>query len=505
VTARWWQRVTAFITLATAWRLLAPTVADPDLWGHILFGQRTMSLGLEREDPFSYLSGGHGWINHEWLSEVAFGFVYDGIGAVGLITLKLVVALLTVGLMYWHLVRRGSDALRSGLLLLPALFIMIPGFATVRPQMFTFLFFCISIIVLHQVETRSMNWIWALPVILTVWINFHGGVLAGAGMMGIWGIARVVEACFAKERREAIIALWRPVAAGVACLLALFLNPYGWGLPEFLLRTATVPRPDIVEWQSLNVMSVPGFIYLSITIFTAVTLARSPAPRRPALITLLAALVLLPLTAVRHLQLFAIGVPILLADDFAAVWQRKQVPVASGAWEKSIVTGVTLVASVILIVLGAREATCIRIAPERAIAYPVRAVEWLERSGVQGNMATYFDWGEYAIWHLYPDIRVGMDGRRETVYSEEAYQEYLAFQRGTPGWRAVVDNPETDLVLFSKIWPAYQLVDLDPGWDLLYEDVIGGVFVRAGHPITAALRATEPGDLPPTGAGMCVP
>ena len=505
MTALWWQRITAFITLATAWRLLAPTVADPDLWGHVLFGQRTLTLGLEREDPFSYLSSGHGWINHEWLSEVSFGLAYDAGGATGLIALKLVVALLTVGLISWHLVRRGSDALRSGLLLLPALFIMIPGFATVRPQMFTFLFFAITLILLYQAEVRSLNWLWALPVVLGVWINFHGGVLAGAGILGIWGIARVVAALFAEDRREAIVDLWRPVAAGVACGLALLLNPYGWGLPEFLLRTATVPRPDIMEWQSLNVMSVPGFIYLGITIFAAVTLARSPAPRRPALITVMAAMVLLPLTAVRHLQLFAIGLPILLADDFAAVWQRRKVPTASRPSEKWIVSGVTFVAGLALIVLGAREATCIKIDPARAIAYPVRAVDWLERSGVQGNMATYFDWGEYAIWHLYPDIKVGMDGRRETVYSDEIYEEYLAFQRGTPGWRAVIDRPETDLVMFSKIWPAFQLVDLDPGWEKVYEDELGGVFVRAGHPMTAALRATPPGDLPASGVGMCVP
>lgn len=505
MTARWWQRVTAFITLATAWRLLAPTVADPDLWGHVLFGQRTLSLGLEREDPFSYLSGPHGWINHEWLSEVAFGLAFNGAGAMGLIALKLIVALLTVGLIYWYLLRRGSDALRAGLFLLPALFIMIPGFATVRPQMFTFLFFCISVIVLHQVETRSISWLFALPPIVAIWINFHGGVLAGAGLMGVWGITRVVQACFASDRKQAIFDLWRPVTAGVACGLALLLNPYGWGLPAFLFRTATVPRPDIMEWQGLEIMSVPGLIYLGLTIFAAVTLARSPAPRRAPLIALVATVVLLPLTAVRHLQLFAIGLPILLADDFATVWQRKEVPQTSKRHERVIVSGVTAIACVILVVLGAREATCIKIDPARAIAFPVRAVDFLERSGVEGNMATYFDWGEYSIWHLYPAIKVSMDGRRETVYSDEIYDEYLAFQRGVQGWRRLIDRPETDLVLFSKSWPAYQLVDLDPGWERVYEDEIGGVFVRAGHPMTAALRATSHADLPATGTGICVP
>ena len=502
---RWWSRVTAFIVLATAWRLLAPTVADPDLWGHILFGQRTLSLGIERVDPFSYLSAGHGWTNHEWLSEVSFALAFDAAASLGLIALKLAVSLLTAGLIFWHLVRRGSDPLRAGLLLLPALFIMIPGFATVRPQMFTFLFFCLTLITVHQIESGGRRWLWALPVILGVWINFHGGVLAGAGMLGIWGIARVGTALSSTDRWRALMAEWPLFATGLVCGLALLVNPYGWGLPEFLLRTATVPRPDIMEWQSLVILSAPGLIFFGLATFAGVTIARSPRPLNIPLLVLVVTLAVLPLTAVRHLQLFAIGLPILLADDFAAVWRRRSVPAASTALEKGIVIGVTAVAGSVLIALGAREAGCIRIDPARAIAFPVRAVDMLERSGVEGNMATYFDWGEYAIWHLYPEIRVSMDGRRETVYSEDVYQEYLSFQRGTAGWRRLIDRPETDLVLFSNLWPAYQLVDLDPGWEKVYEDEIGGIFARAGSPEAAAIRAVAPGTVIASGAGICVP
>jgi hypothetical protein len=191
-----------------------------------------------------------------------------------------------------------------------------------------------------------------------------------------------------------------------------------------------------MEWQSLVIMSAPGLIYLGLATFAGVTIARSPRPLRIPILTLVVTLAILPLTAVRHLQLFAIGLPILLADDFAAVWRRTNVPATASRWEKTIVIATTAVAGSILIVLGARDASCIRIDPARAIPFPVRAVDVLERSGVEGNMATYFDWGEYAIWHLYPDIRVSMDGRRETVYSESVYQEYLAFQRGSSGDRS---------------------------------------------------------------------
>ena len=46
-------------------------------------------------------------------------------------------------------------------------------------------------------------------------------------------------------------------------------------------------------------------------------------------------------------------------------------------------------------------------------------------------MVTFFDWGEYAIWHLQPRVRVSMDGRRETVYSEQRIALNKAIVNGT--------------------------------------------------------------------------
>ncbi|MDX1394069.1 MAG: hypothetical protein R3195_06755 [Gemmatimonadota bacterium] len=504
MTVRWWSRVTAFITLAAAWKLLAPAVADPDLWGHILFGRRTLALGLEREDPFSYLSGDHPWINHEVLSEVAFGFLYDLGGPVALTCLKLAVALATVAIIYRYLIGKGSDPLRAGLLLVAAIFLMIPGFTTVRPQMFSFLFFCLTVLALSRIDDGDDRWLLALPVILAVWINFHGGVLAGVGVMGVWGLARVFEAWTSERRVESLRALARPATTGLACALALLANPYGWGLPRFLLETATVPRPDIIEWQPIDVGSATGVIWVVLTVFAAVTVARSPEPKRPTRLALLATVVLLPLSAVRHVQLFAIALPILIAGDLAIVWRRESAPQTAGRRDMILVGGVTLLAGTALIGLGVRDLTCIRIDPRRAIPFPVRAVEVLRQAEVRGNVATYFDWGEYVIWHL-PDVRVGMDGRRETVYPDTIYTEYLRFQHGVEGWRQVIDRPETDLVLFSTTWPTVQLLELEPGWQTVYEDETAAIFARTGSSLADAIRSATPPDVPSSGVGMCVP
>lgn len=48
-----------------------------------------------------------------------------------------------------------------------------------------------------------------------------------------------------------------------------------------------------------------------------------------------------------------------------------------------------------------------------------------------GRLVTFFDWGEYALWHWGPALAVSMDGRRETIYSEMRLIQHDRVVRGT--------------------------------------------------------------------------
>jgi hypothetical protein len=80
-----------------------------------------------------------------------------------------------------------------------------------------------------------------------------------------------------------------------------------------------------------------------------------------------------------------------------------------------------------------RNVTCIRmtgswIADREAAAF-------IRDSRLSGRMLTWFDWGEYAIWFLSPQIKVSMDGRRETIYSDSMLGLHNAIYRAEPGWQ----------------------------------------------------------------------
>ena len=283
------------------------TIADPDLWGHIRFGQDILRTGsIVATDIYSYRTGGHPWINHEWLSEVIFAGLYNQSGPVGLIIFKVLVSLLILGLSYAHLSRQGLGSYSSVFLLLVMSIPFRLGLGTIRPQIFTYLFFFFELLILEEATAAHPYWLWMLPILLAVWVNLHGGVLAGAGLIGIWIVVRLVlrpaaDARGLKRYRETRIRL---TLVGFACGLALLLNPYRADLVGFLLRTATASRPEISEWAPLQLMSIPGQVYLvllaigisalvwsgrrrepeAIAIFSVA--ARAPFDRQPTLSTL---------------------------------------------------------------------------------------------------------------------------------------------------------------------------------------------------------------------------
>jgi hypothetical protein len=61
------------------------------------------------------------------------------------------------------------------------------------------------------------------------------------------------------------------------------------------------------------------------------------------------------------------------------------------------------------------------------------AVSVLKNATDGNRLLVWFDWGEYAIWHLSPAMRVSIDGRRETVYSASVQNRHVQFFFDGPG------------------------------------------------------------------------
>jgi hypothetical protein len=165
----------------------------------------------------------------------------------------------------------------------------------------------------------------------------------------------------------------------------------------------------------------------------------------------------------------------------------------------------SLLVSLPLIGLSLPRFGCIRIDPDD-FPCPARAVALLKGSGVRGNLAVPYDWGEYVLWHLGPGVKVSIDGRRETVYSDEACRQARDFEQGTGVWDALLKTPpSTDLVLAPNASPTTNLLSYLSQWLPIYQDTYCAVFVRAGLPGLSRIVQTPIPALPDNGNGLCFP
>lgn len=484
---------------------LAPTQADPDLWGHVRFGGDLLRTGeFLRVDPYSYASGIVPWINHEWLAEVVFFVAWSIAAGTGLVLVKTVVGMTVAGGLWTQLLRAGLKPVRAAILLVAASFALLPSLGTVRPQMFTVLLFAAELRMLKEAEFGNPKAVWPLPLVFALWINLHGGVLAGLGVLLVYAAVGIGTR---RRRGEQVPAyLWWVPAA---CVLALFLNPFGWHLPEFLVRTATIPRPDISEWASLRLVSVTGAAYLTLLFASGAALLRHPDRSSPALIAAWAVTALAPLTAARHAALFAVAALALGADALAALGTTHDAAKSPGGptrpplFERLPGRAVLAAGGLVFLLLSLPAFRQVTLGPR--FDYPARAVDLLERSGVEGHLALQFDWGQYALWHLYPEILVAPDGRRETVYDEDTYRRYLAFEFGTRDWKAFLEEPAADMALVRPGSPSSNLLAEDEGWDRLYGDSAAVLYARRGWAGAEIIRGTLSKKIAPNGSGLVFP
>jgi hypothetical protein len=435
-----WRASVSLLCLAFLACVHLYTMADPDLWGHLRFGLDILEArAIPTHDTYSFTAHGAPWINHEWLSELLFALVWQAAGAAGLVWLKIALALSTIAIVFSHLRRQGVTTGLAALVLLPWT-MMVPAFTLIRPLHFTIPCFAALLAVLYETNHERPRALWLLTPLFALWANLHGGVLAGAAVLLLWLAG---QACF---HRELLRRAWFPALCALAALCA---NPYGWGLLEFLLRTATVHRPEIIEWAPLRATSPNGIPYLLFSAAAVLGLVRSRLPRPAPLLILFAAILTLPFAAIRHASLAYMAILILAGPhiaDAACAWmdtRRPSAPWSLPAWSFLL----PLALSGVLAVTVLAKPHAIEIPKQK---FPVQAVRVLSAAGIAGNLINRFNWGEYLIWHLAPQVRVAIDGRRETIYSPPLYQKYRLFEEGNAGWDWLLKEYPADVAVVER-------------------------------------------------------
>ncbi|MGB3081715.1 MAG: hypothetical protein WBB86_01840 [Candidatus Omnitrophota bacterium] len=457
------------VVICASFYFFSDNKVDPDLWGHLKFGEDIYEeLKVPLYDTYSYSSYGARWINHEWLSELAFYTVFRFTAGAGLLALKFLAGLAMAFLIYFSVCRDTES------LLLKMMFIILPlsvigyGFAT-RPQIFTYLFFAVTVFLIDRFErTGRPRWLYLLPLVFLLWCNLHGGFVAGVGVLFIYCLFKA----FKKKAGKSLIFVT------FFSLSATLINPNGTALWVFLSRTLSAPRPYLEEWGRVAFSS--NFTdYFAVLILAGIGLIFSRRKRNPYEITILFMAFLVSFFHNRHIVLFAILFAFLMPkylDSFA----RDTLIGMERKFPASVFAVVLLCFSLIFLHGGlfVRKTDPLKIeVPEGK--YPVNAVKFMKDNRIGGNIFCFFDWAEMCIRELSPRSKVFFDGRYRTVYSEELIEGYFGVLYGERDYKDYLDKfPETDIMLLHPFGMLTAKVSEDKGWIKVYDSDTAVLLLR---------------------------
>ena len=465
--------------------MTARQAADPDLWWHLRTGQWIVETRhVPHSDPFSFTRAGHAWVSHEWLSEVVFYELWKHSGAAGLIVFSAIITsagfmplylrcLLSGGKRHWAAAATVLGALASA-----------PSWG-VRPQMFTFTLASLLLWLLESSskkdQPRLLFWI---PPLFLLWLNLHAGFALGLALLFAYCFGLIMETAAGNTPwQQARPIVLRVVLLLLACLALVPLSPSGAQLyryPFDTLRSSGM-RSFIVEWFSpdFHEWLYRPFLLVWLLLLIALAGSRSRPKGRvivPLLLTSFAAL-----DAVRHIPIFVlVAIPVIatalpVPSGSSTVSQR---PPDSSRF-RPLFGGVVVILIAVFALVKWVSLTHSQDARE-AEQYPQKAVAFLQAGDQPRRIFVYYDWGGYAIWKLYPEYRVFVDGRAD-LYGDDLLRQFKTAVQLRTGWRDILDSWKVEAVLLPPSCALAQALLLDPNWHAAFSDPKAIILLRT-HP-----------------------
>jgi hypothetical protein len=460
--------------------------ADPDLWGYLTYGKLFVeSGGLISRDPFAYTSSGFQWMTFEYGAQLLLWWAYHFGGPIGLIALKCVVG----GVALWCLFLAVRVTTDEPFIWAPIFLLCtsaICRFFVFRPQLFTFACFAFFVMVLFKFLLRRRAPLWALPIVMLAWANLHGGFLAGLGALGLVILLRASENLAAFGWRSGRLAegterLWVTLAA---CTAVTFINPLGPRLWAYIITelSHSTNRRYIEEWAPASLhRDAWSMIALTLIVVTFAVVGwaahrREKGKTGPLAMYWMAScvpLIAMSYLSVRHVPLAAIWTgPVITLLASRVQDQLPQLAAFRRSWFLLRGLGMLPVCLIVAVVYADPRPN-IRI--DGGVLGPTRpcgAVAFLQNQGVRGNLYNPLWWGAYITWELYPSVRVSMDGRNVSLFSDEMVLENLKFYTDEVR-QADIDVPlryATDFLIVPADAPVLPRLLADSRWWRMYAD-----------------------------------
>jgi hypothetical protein len=480
---------------------------DGDTGYHVRAGEYMIrNLTVPRFDIFSYIDPPLAWTAHEWLAEIVMALVH---GLSGLTGLTIFFAVL-IGITYW-LLFRFSQSLDCNL----AVAVLLVLFATAssplhwlaRPHIFSFVFMVVWYAVLDNYQRGRKDRLLALPLLMLLWANLHGGFVMGLLLLGVYGAGNLATSMVGSglRRHTAGQRLKRLAMVGGLCLVASLFNPRGYALLffPFDLVSNRFIMDNVSEFLSPNFHHALPYKYLLLFSIGLVSVSR----RRLDVIELMLLLFFtyMSLYSARYIPLFAIiATPILLRQVQASLQAGSTVAEFFETRSRNLEVINARAKSGLWPLLSILVVSALALTGKIEFNFPdtdkpIAAVEFLKRENLQGKMFNDDEFGDYLIYAAWPQYKVFFDGRSD-MYGERWGGEYTKIVRLHPDWERVLERHGFSWIFLPAASPLAIVLLRHDNWHLIYADAVAHIFVKkipeyagliAKYPNVKPARASE--------------
>ncbi|MDD3013159.1 MAG: hypothetical protein PHC34_05600 [Candidatus Gastranaerophilales bacterium] len=458
---------------------------DWDLWARLAVGKIFSQIGnVLPHDIFAYTPTKQFWVDHEWGAGAVFYYLVHHFGDSGLLIFKFMILFGIFLFVFYTNQHRNNenDPYRISYYMLLFLAIL-PAFnGIIRSHVFTYFFFALWLYTLDLVRKGKNKFIWLFPVTMVIWANTHGGFLAGLGIIALFAIGEFIN------KRNPLKYLLILVLSGAATLI----NPYGLKYWSFLISAVTMKRPYVNEWAPLNFFEsatqVPGFkIFAVLTLLSLIYMFVKRFKRiNWSDVLILAVTFYMSLKHIRHIIFFSIA-----AASYIYYWLYPAINWYTFNFKERLyslfpdllrkfgkIYRETLIYNIIFLFSFLSIVSLPYKIAVKDYMFPTKAVKFIQINHLSGNLLVLFNWGSYALWKLYPQCHIAVDGRYEEVYPDDFIGDVARFHYTGKNWDGLLTKYPADLMLipieYKELYNKLQMLD---DWKIVYKDKMAAVFV----------------------------
>jgi hypothetical protein len=293
------------------------------------------------------------------------------------------------------------------------------------------------------------------------------------------------------------------------CLGSVLVNPYGLSFVATMIAAWSLPRDTISEWGNVFTLDLPlyGVLYTALLLFWLGWGLKDwlKSPRRFPTV-----LVLLGLTGLNgwlHYKLSPLFLITALSLGLELIPHREEpLPeIKLGFLYPVVAYGLPVLLALLAVIptgmylKSQAQPFQVRVPGAESIrqgvvlsrfAYPVGVVDFMRMHHIKANLWAPFAWGEFLYWALYPDCRISIDGRYETIFPESVYEDTRAFYRPPYPLEMAEKYKTTHILVPVAEEELLRKMLAQPGWRLLYRDSMSALFARSSGSVNSSAAET---------------